>query len=721
MTDYSRILNVKPYIFQTKGIEFGLKNNYVLIGDEMGCIAEDQVIKINRGGNSKQFTMKQLYERFEKSWDKKIPTRTASLIEDSKSLRLNNIKKVLYSGEKECLRLTLRSPDKEYTLTCTLDHEVFAEGWVEAQSLSVGDKILTNGIAECKRCGSIKDVAGETAKFPGYCRTCIYRHFRDNSATTKDGKYQDKYGYIRVSKGMRYHPHFSGGYVLEHRLVIEAKLNDLSYENYLENLLEGYVEDLQFLDQNLIVHHKNEIRTDNELSNLEVLTQIEHMRLHGEVNVDNITHMKAHYSEVVKTETVGVKGTYDIVMDDPHRSFVVNGVVVHNCGKSLQAITIMLEVGLPCLVICPAYLRKNWEREINKLSKKKLTITIYDKPEDFLHPLDEDVIITSYNNLGMSDFLFDWAGIVIGDEIQYLKTMDSDRSTYFHKYLFEGEPEYFIALSGTPIENGVHEWFSVLSLLSYNPKGNNGVNVHDKYKGDPIRFAKEFCFSSYNRIGGGRYAEKFRGFRNKGTFRKLLRSKYIRRLAKDELDLPELLRKDVIVDYSDNEQLYEDWLDHQSGSERDSRAKAKSALIKASFTVQYCKNVHAEQGTPILIFTDHIDSAKRLSKGLNCPHIEGATSMDTRDELVMDFQKGRLKYLVCTIGSMQAGHNMTAASDVVFNDLSWVPTRNHQAIKRIHRIGSVRDCQVHNIFGSKQDHQIYKNIKPKEEVLAEAL
>lgn len=405
----------------------------------------------------------------------------------------------------------------------------------------------------------------------------------------------------------------------------------------------------------------------------------------------------------------GLEGKYVLIGDEM------------GLGKSLQAIAIMLEAGHSCLVICPAYLRKNWEREINKISKKKLIISIYDKPEDFLAPLDEDVIITSYNNLGMCDFLFKWAGTVIADEVQYLKTMESDRSTYFHKYLYEGEPEYFIALSGTPIENGVSEFFSVLCLLSYCPEQNNGLNIHEKYKGDPVRFAKDFCYSSYNKIGGGRYAEVFKGFRNKAKFRTLLRGKYIRRLAKDELDLPELLRKDVIVDYSDDEQLYEDWLDHQSGSERDSRAKAKSALVKAAFTIQYCKNVHAEQGTPILIFTDHIDSAKKISKGLKCPVIFGATKMDTRDDLVMDFQKGRLEYLVCTIGAMQAGHNMTAASDVIFNDKSWVPTRNWQAIKRIHRIGQVRDCLIHNLYGSKQDHQIHKNLQPKEEVLAEAM
>lgn len=390
-------------------------------------------------------------------------------------------------------------------------------------------------------------------------------------------------------------------------------------------------------------------------------------------------------------------------------------------GKSLQAIAVMLLTGEKTLIVCPAYLRLNWKREIEKLSKKPLNITVYDKPEDFLHPLDEDVVITSYSNLALAEFLFGWAGLVIYDEGQYLKNMDSGRSMLTHQYIYEYAPPRFLVLSGTPIENGVIEWFSLLSLLSYCTDGTNGVNVSEMYKGCPDKFARDFAFSKMKHIGKGRYVEQFTGFRNKAKLKSLLRGKYIRRLAKDELDLPKLIRTPVVVDYSDDEQLFEDWLDHQAGKERDSRAKAKSALVKAAFTVQYCKALHQGSGSPILIFTDHIESCRRIASGLDAPFIDGSVEMDTRDALVMDFQRGKIDYLVCTIRSMQAGHNLTAARDVVFNDRSWVPTKNWQAEKRIHRIGQLKKCRIHIIIGSKQDEQIIETLRPKEEVLAEAM
>lgn len=84
----------------------------------------------------------------------------------------------------------------------------------------------------------------------------------DKAFNWKGGKTMEKYGYVYIYAPN--HPHsIHGRYVLEHRLVIEKSLG-------------------RILEKNEIVHHRNKIRHDNRLSNLQLMTQAEHMRHHTE-------------------------------------------------------------------------------------------------------------------------------------------------------------------------------------------------------------------------------------------------------------------------------------------------------------------------------------------------------------------------------------------------------------------------------------------------------
>lgn len=82
----------------------------------------------------------------------------------------------------------------------------------------------------------------------------------EKNPTWKGGKYKDKNGYIHVRNTN--HPNCSSnGYVLEHRLILEKELG-------------------RYLKKNEIVHHINEIKDDNRLENLVVMSQSKHVGLH---------------------------------------------------------------------------------------------------------------------------------------------------------------------------------------------------------------------------------------------------------------------------------------------------------------------------------------------------------------------------------------------------------------------------------------------------------
>ncbi len=111
------------------------------------------------------------------------------------------------------------------------------------------------------------------------CRLCnkifIGRHYRlycskkcqlksldtsgSNNGMWKGGKIKDKDGYIMIL--YKTHPFSRCGYVAEHRLKIEKKIG-------------------RYLTKDEIVHHKNEIKNDNRISNLILLNKKEHDKYH---------------------------------------------------------------------------------------------------------------------------------------------------------------------------------------------------------------------------------------------------------------------------------------------------------------------------------------------------------------------------------------------------------------------------------------------------------
>ena len=399
-------------------------------------------------------------------------------------------------------------------------------------------------------------------------------------------------------------------------------------------------------------------------------------------------------------------------------------------GKTLQALAVAFEqitnYGKKVLVICPSYLKNNWNKEIYKHhATGKLKVQILTKGSDYAELEDVDVYIGSYSLIKHAGPLFQACSIIIADEAHMLKGKDSIRTKTFNHHVETNGPEYLILLSGTPVRNQVYDFYAPLHILSHCKEGTNGVSLHQLY-GSYHRFCRNFCYMRVFRVGGGKNRiREFYGLKNVEKLKVLLEGKYIRRLAEDVLELPEILEKEILMNYIDAgamalQTAWEKFEQTEKMTGHIMRAKKAAAGFKAKHTAKYCEQLIAEGYGPLVIYTDHPEAAERITKeldGLRGAVVTGKTDMNTRHQIVNEFQDGKLKFIVASIKAFSEGINLHKASNLVFNDISWVDAENQQAIKRIHRIGQGKKCIIHYIIGGRTDKIILDVIRKKKAII----
>ena len=145
---------------------------------------------------------------------------------------------------------------------------------------------------------------------------------------------------------------------------------------------------------------------------------------------------------------------------------------------------------------------------------------------------------------------------------------------------------------------------------------------------------------------------------------------------------------------------------------KSSAAKKASALLKAKHTCSYIEEILSEVETPVVVYTDHVDSCLAIANHFKVRPIHGGVSVEDRAEIAKNF-----RVLVATIGSFSVGVTLTQAKNLVFNDLSWIPADNYQALKRIHRIGQNETCVIHYVLGGRVDKFILNMIRDKMKVI----
>ena len=361
-------------------------------------------------------------------------------------------------------------------------------------------------------------------------------------------------------------------------------------------------------------------------------------------------------------------------------------------GKTVQALAALeLDDAYPAVVVCPASIKLNWEREAHIWLPERRVAVLHgrtlgdDERQDLL---EADVIVVNYEILDAHLDVLGGRGLraAVFDESHYAKQPRARRTkaaiAMAHCVAADGLK---LALTGTPVMNRPKELVSQLRLLGRLGDFGSGAELTRRFASD----------AAHERLHWNLRAHC-----------------YVRRLKSEVLpQLPEKSHETVVIEI-DNEEEYRfaerdliAWLQSQPLELATLEAKVSATLRAERLArLNYLRQLAARgklhpalnwiadftaSGEPLVVFADHIEIQKAVLKRFpHALHVLGSDSATEREAAVRGFQDpDGPELIVCSLKAGSHGITLTRASNVAFLELDWTPARLEQAEDRTHRIG----------------------------------
>jgi len=398
-------------------------------------------------------------------------------------------------------------------------------------------------------------------------------------------------------------------------------------------------------------------------------------------------------------------------------------------GKTIQALAwLQLHPELsPVIIVVPASLKLNWEKEINIWMSDDRTTYIQILSGTTPYKIIGDIVIINY------DILHAWTEkikkirpqVMILDEVHYIKNNQAKRTKAVKK-LGKFIP-HVIGLSGTPIVNRPIEIY-------------NAVNIIDRtIFPSQWDYTEKYCARKYNGFGydvsGASNTEELNY--------KLTNTIMLRRLKKDVLpDLPDKVHSyipielDNVEEYNFAETNFISFVRQYKGKEAAVRASNAQALaeieglkqLAVKGKLKQCINWirdFLESDEKLVVFATHKFVIEELMKAFPkiAVKVDGSVTGKNRQLAVDSFQKlSTVRLFVGNIKAAGVGITLTAASNVAFIELPWTPGDLVQAEDRVHRIGQKNSVNIHYLLASETiEERIAKLIDKKRKILDSVL
>ncbi len=397
-------------------------------------------------------------------------------------------------------------------------------------------------------------------------------------------------------------------------------------------------------------------------------------------------------------------------------------------GKTLQVITLlakMKEEGAmdkkQALVVVPTGLLHNWQSEVKRFAPQLTTGVYHGTARDLKDEVckNADIILSTYGVVRSdADILKKqkWQVLVI-DEAQNIKNSDTAQSKAIHSI----PANCHIAMSGTPVENRLSEFWSIIDFTN---KG---------YLGSAKDFSDSYA-KPIQKYGDSRVAERFR---------KVTAPFLMRRLKTDKSiisDLPDKIERNELASLTPEQAaLYQETvnkcmavIERMEGEDHQTLFKRQGLILQMMLALkeicnhptQYLKDnrmdatlsgktemlldmlrsiIDADE--KVLIFTQFREMGDLLRHFIRTTLDEepmfyhGGCSLKQRQEMIDRFQNNHNdRIFILSLKAAGTGLNLTAATHVIHYDLWWNPAVEAQATDRAYRIGQHKNVQVHRFI-----------------------
>ncbi len=392
-------------------------------------------------------------------------------------------------------------------------------------------------------------------------------------------------------------------------------------------------------------------------------------------------------------------------------------------GKTTSTIIASLETGAKkILIICPASLKINWQREYQLYSDKTSYVC-----EGKNYSSEHDILIMNYDiiknfhdtkNKEKSQIFKDKFDLVIIDEAHYIQNVQAQRTKLINDIVKDVDRLWL--LTGTPMTSRPINYFNLLSLVD-SPVAKNWM-----------AYVVRYC-AGYQFKVGPRKVWNVMGASNLEELRDRTTTTVLRRLKEDVLDLPDKIITPVYLRLKSK--LYEEvmgdyynWYEKNPDESKNlslqftklTQVRQVIADEKVNHTIELAENI-IEQGKKVIIFCNFTNSLEKICEhfGKSAVRLDGSMSKTQRQDSVDRFQEDdKVKVFVGNIKAAGVGITLTAAEAVIMNDLSFLPSDHSQSEDRAYRYGQKNNVLVYYpIFENTIEGIIYDILNNKKKII----